>query len=102
MKEDQGEEEEERKKKKKKTYQALLVRGDTLLVLDFLLDSLDGVRRLHLEGDSLPSKSLHEDLHLAEREEGEKRKRRRKRKKSAKNSPTPQKPYKVAKTPFFK
>ena len=44
-----------------------MVRGNTLLVLDLLLDSLDGVRRLHLEGDSLPGKGLHEDLHLGER-----------------------------------
>jgi len=33
----------------------LLVRGDSLLVLDLGLDVLDGVRRLDLEGDSFPS-----------------------------------------------
>ena len=44
-------------------YQALLVRGDALLVLDLLLDVLDRVRRLHLEGDGLAGQRLHEDLH---------------------------------------
>ena len=33
--------------------QALLVRGDALLVLDLALHVLDGVRRLHLQGDGL-------------------------------------------------
>ena len=33
--------------------------------LDLRLDVLDGVRRLHLEGDGLAGKSLHEDLHPA-------------------------------------
>ena len=41
----------------------LLVRGNTLLVLDLLLHSLDGVRGLHFEGDSLPGEGLHENLH---------------------------------------
>jgi hypothetical protein len=40
--------------------QALLVRGNALLVLDLGLDVVDGVRRLHLEGDSLARKGLHE------------------------------------------
>src|SRR5690606_34659413 len=44
------------------TY-ALLVRGDSLLVLDLLLDILDGVGRLHIEGDGLAREGLHEDLH---------------------------------------
>ena len=35
--------------------QALLVRGNALLVLDLLLDVLDRVRRLNVEGDSLAS-----------------------------------------------
>ena len=35
--------------------QALLVRGDALLVLDLGLDIVDGVRRLHLKGDGLAS-----------------------------------------------
>ena len=34
--------------------QALLVRGDTLLVLNLLLHILDGVRGLHIESNSLP------------------------------------------------
>ncbi|KAI8324696.1 hypothetical protein GQ54DRAFT_55794 [Martensiomyces pterosporus] len=42
---------------------ALLIRGDTLLVLDLLLNVVDGVRRLHLKGDRLTSKGLDEDLH---------------------------------------
>ena len=33
--------------------ESLLVRGDALLVLDLGLDVVDGVGRLHLEGDSL-------------------------------------------------
>ena len=41
----------------------LLVRGNTFLVLDLLLHSLDGVRGLDFEGDSLSSQSLNEDLH---------------------------------------
>jgi hypothetical protein len=43
--------------------QALLVRRNTLLILNFGLDVIDGVRRLHLEGDSLSGQSLDEDLH---------------------------------------
>jgi len=43
--------------------QALLVGGDALLVLDLGLDIVDGVGRLHLEGDSLAREGLHEDLH---------------------------------------
>ena len=45
--------------------QALLVRGDALLVLDLRLHPLDGVRGLHVEGDGLPRERLHEDLHAA-------------------------------------
>jgi hypothetical protein len=37
---------------------ALLVRGDTLLVLDLGLDVVDGVRRLNLEGDGLAREGL--------------------------------------------
>ena len=33
--------------------ETLLVRGDTLLVLDLGLDVVDGVGRLHLKGDGL-------------------------------------------------
>merc|ERR1719343_1882236 len=43
--------------------ESLLVRGDTLLVLDLGLDVLNGIRRLNIEGDGLASESLHEDLH---------------------------------------
>ena len=43
----------------------LLVWGDSLLVLDLGLDVLDGVRRLHLEGDGLARQGLHEYLHDA-------------------------------------
>merc|ERR1712000_487259 len=44
--------------------QALLIRGDALLVLDLGLDIVDGVGRLHLEGDGLARQGLHEDPHL--------------------------------------
>jgi hypothetical protein len=44
--------------------QALLVRGNALLVLDLRLDVVDGVRGLHLEGDGLARQGLHENLHL--------------------------------------
>ena len=47
--------------------QALLVRGDALLVLDLGLDVLDGVRGLHIEGDGLTREGLDEDLHLERR-----------------------------------
>ena len=43
--------------------EALLIRGDALLVLDLSLDVLDGVRRLDVEGDGLTGQSLDEDLH---------------------------------------
>lgn len=35
----------------------------TLFVLDLGLDILNGVRRLHLKGDSLARQGLHENLH---------------------------------------
>ena len=41
----------------------LLIRGDSLLVLDFLLDIVDGVRGLDIKGDGLTRKGLDEDLH---------------------------------------
>ena len=77
--------------------QALLVRGDTLLVcvlqlvscrssrrwrwmeapaeeemrtLDLGLDIVNGVGRLHLEGDSLARKGLHENLHDGDLDSG--------------------------------
>ena len=42
----------------------LLVRWDALLVLNLGLDVVNCVRRLHLKGDSLTRKGLHENLHL--------------------------------------
>jgi hypothetical protein len=41
---------------------SLLIRGDALLVLDLLLDVLDRVRRLHVKGNGLTGKGLHENL----------------------------------------
>lgn len=43
--------------------QSLLVRRDTLLVLDLGLDIVDGVGRLHFKSDSLTGESLDENLH---------------------------------------
>ncbi|KAH8171042.1 hypothetical protein LIA77_09823 [Sarocladium implicatum] len=43
--------------------QALLVRGNTLLVLNLRLDVVDGIRGFDLKGDSLASEGLDEDLH---------------------------------------
>lgn len=44
--------------------QSLLVRWDTFLVLDLGLNVVNGVRRLHLKGDSLTSQSLNKNLHF--------------------------------------
>ena len=44
--------------------QALLVRGDTFLVLNLGLDVFDGVRGLDIEGDGLTREGLDEDLHV--------------------------------------
>ena len=44
--------------------ETLLVRRDALLVLDLRFHHVDGVGRLHLEGDGLAGKSLDEDLHM--------------------------------------
>ena len=44
--------------------EALLVRGNALLVLDLGLDVLDGIGRLHIQGDGLSREGLDEDLHL--------------------------------------
>merc|ERR1712180_24623 len=49
--------------------QPLLVWGDTLLVLDFGLDVLDGVRWLHLQSDGLSGQGLDEDLHTSPQSE---------------------------------
>jgi hypothetical protein len=43
--------------------EALLIRGDSLLVLDLGLDIIDGIGRLNLEGDGLAGEGLHKDLH---------------------------------------
>ena len=43
--------------------QALLIGGNSLLVLDFGLHVVDGIRGLDLEGDRLSSKGLDENLH---------------------------------------
>ena len=51
--------------------QTLLIGRNTFLVLDLGLDVLDGVRRLHLEGDSLSSQGLDEDLHSSSEPENE-------------------------------
>ena len=50
---------------------SLLIRGDTLLVLDLSLDVLDGVRRLNIKSDGLTSQSLDEDLHTTSKSEDE-------------------------------
>ena len=43
--------------------ETLLVRGDALLVLDLLLDGLDGVRVVDIKSDGLVREGLHENLH---------------------------------------
>ena len=43
--------------------QTLLVRGDSLFVLDFSLDVLNGVGGLNVERNSLTCQCLDEDLH---------------------------------------
>ncbi|CAM9500961.1 unnamed protein product, partial [Heterosigma akashiwo] len=43
--------------------QALLVRRDAFLVLNLLLDVIDGVRGLHIQGDGLAGQCFHKDLH---------------------------------------
>ena len=43
--------------------QPLLVRGDSLLVLDLGLHILDGVTGLNLESDGFAREGLHENLH---------------------------------------
>jgi len=51
--------------------EALLVRGDAFLVLDFALDVVDRVGGLHLEGDGLAGQGLDEDLHTTAETEDE-------------------------------
>merc|ERR1719282_1777784 len=43
--------------------QSLLIRRNTFLVLNFLLDLLNGVTSLDLKGNGLASQGLDEDLH---------------------------------------
>jgi len=43
--------------------QALLIRGNSLLVLDLSLDVVDGIRGLDLKGNGLAGEGLDEDLH---------------------------------------
>ena len=43
--------------------QALLVRGNTLLVLDLGLNIIDGIRGFDFKGDGLAGEGLDEDLH---------------------------------------
>jgi hypothetical protein len=49
--------------------QALLVRGDALLILNLRLDVVDGIRGLDLKGDGLAGQSLDEDLHTTAKAE---------------------------------
>ena len=45
--------------------ETLLVRRNTLLVLNLSLDVVDGIRRFHLQGDGLSRQGLDEDLHAS-------------------------------------
>ena len=51
--------------------ESLLIRWDSLLVLDLGLDVLNGVCWLDLKGDGLSSESLDEDLHTSSKSEDE-------------------------------
>ena len=44
--------------------QTLLIRGDSLLILNLGLNIIDGVGRLNIKGDGLPGEGLNKDLHL--------------------------------------
>ena len=44
--------------------QSLLVRRNSFLVLNLLLDLVNGVRALHLKGDGLSSEGFDKDLHF--------------------------------------
>merc|ERR1711963_1030058 len=50
---------------------SLLIGRDAFLVLDLGLDVLNGIRWLDIEGDSLTSESLNEDLHTTSESEDE-------------------------------
>ena len=45
--------------------QSLLIRGDSLLVLDLCLDVLNAIARLDLQGDGLAGQGLDKDLHTS-------------------------------------
>jgi len=49
--------------------ESLLIWGDSLLVLDLLLDVVNGVRALDFEGDGLSCEGLDEDLHSSSQTE---------------------------------
>ena len=49
--------------------QSLLIRGDSLLVLDLCLYVVNGVCWLHIEGDCLASEGFDEDLHSSSESE---------------------------------
>jgi len=51
--------------------QALLIRGDSLLVLNLLLDIIDRIRGLDIKGDSLSSEGLDENLHSTSKTKNE-------------------------------
>ena len=51
--------------------ESLLIWGNTFLVLDLGLDVLNGVCGLDIEGDSLTSEGLDEDLHTTSKSEDE-------------------------------
>mmetsp|Transcript_13779 Transcript_13779/g.19310 ORF Transcript_13779/g.19310 Transcript_13779/m.19310 type:complete len:269 (+) Transcript_13779:538-1344(+) len=43
--------------------EALLIRRNSFLILDLLLHSVDGIRRVDIKSDGFASQSLHENLH---------------------------------------
>jgi len=49
--------------------ESLLIRGNTLLVLNLALDIVNRVGRLDFEGDGLSSQGLDEDLHTSSQSE---------------------------------
>merc|ERR1711962_1831605 len=51
--------------------QPLLVRGNSLLVLDLGLDVLDAIASLDLQGDGLPCQGLDKDLHTSSQPENQ-------------------------------
>ena len=46
-----------------------MIGRDTFFILDFGLDSLNGVSGLHFQGDGLAGEGLHEDLHTTAQSE---------------------------------